>query len=124
MSEARPIPLSVPCLGGNDRRGRIWNEDSNTYEVSTRLEPNSVDPDHCQTATCTHTPAHNLPYEPPPTAVSSGRGQSSIGARSRHTGGVHVLLCDGSARFVSNSVDIVTWQSLSTMRNGGIVGEF
>jgi prepilin-type N-terminal cleavage/methylation domain-containing protein/prepilin-type processing-associated H-X9-DG protein len=110
--------------GGNDRRGRIWNEDSNTYQVSTRLGPNSKARDHCQTATCTHTPNQNLPYEPPPSAVSSGRGQSSIAARSRHVGGVHVLLCDGSARFISDSISLPMWQALSTMRQGEVIGEF
>jgi prepilin-type N-terminal cleavage/methylation domain-containing protein len=112
------------AVGGNDRRGRIWNEDSNTYEVSTRLGPNSKDRDHCQTATCTHTPNQNLPYEPPPGAVGSGRGQSSIAARSHHVGGVHVLLCDGSARFVSDSISLPTWQALSTMKRHDVVGEF
>jgi prepilin-type N-terminal cleavage/methylation domain-containing protein/prepilin-type processing-associated H-X9-DG protein len=112
------------AVGGNDRRGRIWNEDSNTYQVSMRIGPNSKDRDHCQTNTCTHSPDQNLPYEPPPSAVSSGRGQSSIGARSRHAGGVHILLCDGSARFVGDSISLPTWQALSTMQNSEVVGEF
>jgi prepilin-type N-terminal cleavage/methylation domain-containing protein len=112
------------AVGGNDRRGRIWNEDSNTYQVSTRIGPNSALYDHCQTATCTHTPLHNLPYEPPPTAVSSGRGQSSIAARSRHAGGVHALLCDGSAHFFSENINLRIWQALSTMRQRRRIGEY
>lgn len=112
------------AVGGNDRRGRIWNDDSNTYQVSTRTGPNSAARDWCQTATCTHTPQHNLPYEPPPGAVGSGRGQSSIASRSRHAGGVHVLLCDGSARWISENVNPGVWQALSTMFNGETVGEY
>ena len=112
------------AVGGNDRRGRIWNEDSNTYQVCTRIGPNSKSRDHCQTATCTHTPDQGLPYEPPPSAVSSGRGQSSLGARSRHVGGVHVLMCDGSAHFLSENINLFVYQALSTMRYGEVTGEF
>ena len=39
-------------------------------------------------------------------------------ARSRHTGGVNVGMCDGSIRFISNSIDLATWQAMGTM-NGG-----
>jgi len=41
-----------------------------------------------------------------------------IAARSRHPGGVNVLLCDGSVRFVSDSIDLQTWRALGS-RNGG-----
>jgi prepilin-type processing-associated H-X9-DG protein len=39
-------------------------------------------------------------------------------ARSRHPGGVNSLLCDGSVRFVSDSIDLDTWRALAS-RNGG-----
>jgi len=39
-------------------------------------------------------------------------------ARSRHPGGVNLLLCDGSVRFVSDSIDLQTWRALGS-RNGG-----
>ncbi|OWK44369.1 DUF1559 domain-containing protein [Fimbriiglobus ruber] len=45
-------------------------------------------------------------------------------ARSRHTGGVNVLLCDGSVRFVSNSISLQTWQSLATRAGGEVVGNY
>jgi prepilin-type N-terminal cleavage/methylation domain-containing protein/prepilin-type processing-associated H-X9-DG protein len=45
-------------------------------------------------------------------------------ARSRHTGGVNVALCDGSVRFVSDSIAWATWQALGTSRAGDIVGDF
>jgi len=46
-------------------------------------------------------------------------------ARSRHTGGVNMLLGDGSVRFVRDSVDPTTWRSVSTRAGGEVVnGEF
>ena len=45
-------------------------------------------------------------------------------ARSRHTGGVHVLMCDGSARFVSDNIDYVLWQSLASRAGGEVIGDF
>jgi prepilin-type N-terminal cleavage/methylation domain-containing protein/prepilin-type processing-associated H-X9-DG protein len=45
-------------------------------------------------------------------------------ARSRHPGGVNLLLCDGSVHFVSNSVSLPTWQALATRAGGEVPGDF
>jgi prepilin-type N-terminal cleavage/methylation domain-containing protein/prepilin-type processing-associated H-X9-DG protein len=45
-------------------------------------------------------------------------------ARSRHPGGVNILLCDGSVRFVSNGIDPNTWRSLSTRSGGETFGDY
>lgn len=45
-------------------------------------------------------------------------------ARSRHEGGVHVLLGDGSVRFVSENVDFNTWQRLGARNDGNVIGEY
>jgi prepilin-type processing-associated H-X9-DG protein len=39
-------------------------------------------------------------------------------ARSRHIGGVNVLLADGSVRFVNDSIPLAQWQALSTRADG------
>ena len=44
----------------------------------------------------------------------------NITARSRHPGGANALFCDGSVKFVKNSVNSITWQALGS-RNGGEV---
>ncbi len=62
--------------------------------------------------------------------VSSRVGHStapcyaSITSRSYHTGGVNVLLMDGSVRFVRDSVPLQTWRSLGTPSGGEVVGDF
>jgi prepilin-type processing-associated H-X9-DG protein len=45
-------------------------------------------------------------------------------SRSRHTGGVQGLLADGSVRFFSESIDILTWQRLGARADGAVLGEF
>jgi prepilin-type N-terminal cleavage/methylation domain-containing protein len=45
-------------------------------------------------------------------------------ARSRHIGGVHLLLCDGSTRFVSESVSLSIWQALGSRASGEIIGDY
>jgi prepilin-type processing-associated H-X9-DG protein len=42
-------------------------------------------------------------------------------ARSMHPGGVMVLLCDGSVRFASDSIDQTLWQALATRESGEVV---
>jgi prepilin-type N-terminal cleavage/methylation domain-containing protein/prepilin-type processing-associated H-X9-DG protein len=44
-------------------------------------------------------------------------GQIMTTAGSRHSGGVNMMLCDGSARFVSEDISRPTWQALGS-RNG------
>lgn len=50
--------------------------------------------------------------------------QGVFPARSRHAGGVHAMLGDGSVRFVSENVDLATWQNLGSIRGGETIGEF
>jgi prepilin-type N-terminal cleavage/methylation domain-containing protein/prepilin-type processing-associated H-X9-DG protein len=39
-------------------------------------------------------------------------------AASKHPGGVNILMADGSARFIKNSISWLTWWSLGTRANG------
>ena len=51
-------------------------------------------------------------------------GRIATAARSYHTGGVQVLLCDGSVQFVSESIDLVLWRGLGSRNGGEVLGEF
>jgi prepilin-type N-terminal cleavage/methylation domain-containing protein/prepilin-type processing-associated H-X9-DG protein len=45
----------------------------------------------------------------------------ALTASSRHPGGVNVMMCDGSVRFVKSSVAPQTWWALGTMAGGEVV---
>jgi len=45
-------------------------------------------------------------------------------ARSMHPGGVMVLLCDGSVRLTSDSIDQSLWQALATRRTDEVVQDW
>ncbi len=46
-------------------------------------------------------------------------------ARSKHPGGVNVAMCDGSVRFVSESLSLRVWQSIATPSGGEVIqGDF
>lgn len=65
---------------------------------------------------------------------SSNTGQMT--ARSLHVGGLHLLMADGSARFVSENINFIRnhtgcgglprgiWQSIHTRGGGEVVGDF
>lgn len=45
--------------------------------------------------------------------IASGSG-GKITARSNHSGGINVVMCDGSVRFVTNGIQLTTWRAIST----------
>ncbi|MEJ7590889.1 MAG: DUF1559 domain-containing protein [Planctomycetaceae bacterium] len=45
-------------------------------------------------------------------------------ARSLHTGGVQAGLGDGSVRFISENIDLGTWNNLGNKSDGNVLGEF
>lgn len=52
------------------------------------------------------------------------RVSHNIAARSWHTGGVHALFVDGHVKFVSDTINLTTWQALGSRDSHEVVGEF
>jgi prepilin-type N-terminal cleavage/methylation domain-containing protein/prepilin-type processing-associated H-X9-DG protein len=46
----------------------------------------------------------------------------AMSANSGHTSGVNLLLCDGSVRFVHNSISMATWRALGTRDGNEVLG--
>lgn len=110
MLEMRQAPPGTAAdFSDRDQRGRIWNEDPPCYQISTRVTPNSTAPDQGISMSCVHRPEEGLPC----TTVGS-RNDASMASRSRHPGGVQALLCDGSVRFVSETIDLAIWKAASS----------
>jgi prepilin-type N-terminal cleavage/methylation domain-containing protein len=59
----------------------------------------------------------NIPPNLPCQAVGSGDTFSYV-ARSKHPGGVQVAFADAAVRFISESIDLSTWQAIGTISGG------
>jgi prepilin-type N-terminal cleavage/methylation domain-containing protein/prepilin-type processing-associated H-X9-DG protein len=66
---------------------------------------------------------HGYPPNAPQWDCTS-RSHNWRAARSRHPGGVNLLLADGSVRFVSNGVDLATWHALGSRAGNEILRDF
>jgi prepilin-type processing-associated H-X9-DG protein len=47
-----------------------------------------------------------------------------VPALSKHTGGVNVCMADGSVHFISDSINLFTWQCLGNARDGQVLAGF
>ena len=99
--------------GDNTTRGDIINEDITFASVQfmTRNTPNSGTD---QTIRC---------LNDDPLAPCVGGTNYNVSARSRHPGGVGVVMCDGAVRFVSDNVSLITWQQLGNMNDGQVIAD-
>jgi prepilin-type processing-associated H-X9-DG protein len=101
----------------DDLRGFTWWGGAAGF--TAYMPPNSTEPDVVTGGTCRPLVSPLMPC----TTTSTASRPRLLGARSLHTNGVNVAMCDGSIRFVSNNVSIVTWRALSTARGGEVLGD-
>jgi prepilin-type processing-associated H-X9-DG protein len=55
--------------------------------------------------------------------VAGARSAQVAAARSRHPGGVNAAFCDGSVRFVSESIALNAWKALGSMNGEEVEDE-
>jgi prepilin-type N-terminal cleavage/methylation domain-containing protein/prepilin-type processing-associated H-X9-DG protein len=95
-----------------DIRGDMLNDDIPCTQFMTINTPNSG------TDRSPYCRPNLYPWNPPCIQVASG-APSHKAARSRHgSGGVNVLMGDGTVRLVTNSITLAAWRAMGTM-NGG-----
>ncbi len=93
--------LGMPASNYEGRRAGAWSLSTGYHSlVQGYLAPNSETPDH------------------------SHHGEILSGIRSTHVGGAQLSLCDGSVRFVSESIDLETLRNLFSRNDGEVLGEF
>jgi prepilin-type N-terminal cleavage/methylation domain-containing protein/prepilin-type processing-associated H-X9-DG protein len=107
--------LIAKVASDNDWRGDIHNDDG-VFRFHTVVTPNSTAADLIS-STVFFT-QNNDPLMP----VGLGNPQRAA-ARSRHPQGVNVCLCDGSVRFVRNSIALSSWMAMGSMAGGEVVAE-
>ena len=102
--------MVAECLQGTGKDLRGFTYWSPGAGFTTFLPPNSSAVDRVA-QNCVNKPKLNLPC-----AKANSSNPVMLAARSRHPGGVQVVMCDGSSRFVRQTVSIGVWRGASTTR--------
>ena len=104
-------------LPGTDLRGYTWWGPSASF--TALLTPNSQYQDTMGNGGCgapRDRPVQHRNYQP-----ERWRVGGVPRARGYHPGGVNVGFCDGSVRFIKNSVSFQSYQALSTTAGGEVL---
>lgn len=107
----------------NEYRGVHWYDHAGTSQIFTATGPNSTERDFLYPLWCTgklNLPSQNLPCHTG-TASTGSENNNRAASRSRHPGGVQVGMADGSARFVPDSIDLIVWQAMGSIKGGEVV---
>ncbi len=110
ISEIRRVADADDCRGGLFSEGG-----SNMYSHDNT--PNTAVDDVIDR--CVDRPDQGLPC----TGVGPNAAHR-LTARSLHTGGAQVLLVDGSARFIPDSISAATWRGLGTIQGNETISGF
>ena len=103
-SDAMPFsPLTSNSLNPNGRRFWAWAEPDNAYNVDQLINNNAT--------------PRGGPTSCPWTTLNCGPNEETF---SFHPGGANVVLCDGSVRFLRDSLNGAVFRALLTMDEGDL----
>ncbi len=102
----------------NDQRGVLHYPEGPFFTVNST--PNSSVPDSTRADRCF------VDTDPPCSGDYTAFNTKRLiwSSRSLHTGGVQTVLADGSVRFLSENINLETWQALGIHNDGKTLGEF
>jgi hypothetical protein len=113
-----------------DRRGRIWQHEVGSCQLTTFLPPNGLKTGYAgspdanflvgDNTGCVNRPSQGLPCGNGAEGTTRNvfGGTAYMASRSAHPGGVQTVLCDGSTHFIGDDIDHETWQRLSVRDDG------
>lgn len=105
-------------VGESDSRGWPWTYRAGRQQLHVQYTPNTTVADQSINVVSFCQAANNVPDLNLPCVAISGN-TNFASSRSRHPGGVNLVLGDGSVRFVSDTITLSTWQSLGWIADGG-----
>jgi prepilin-type N-terminal cleavage/methylation domain-containing protein len=110
------VKIVADSGGKSDARGDIWSVTKCGYMFTAATTPNSAIADQLDGK-------NGCPNQAsiPPCFQATGSQREFNAARSHHPGGVGISLCDGSVRFIKDTVNLATWRALSTKDGGEVV---
>ena len=108
LDNACPDMTTATPSGGNhySTLGQTWMRPSNGWIMASTSQTPNGDIDDCIGAG----------------GLTDGTGL--VTARSRHSGGVQVVMGDGRVLFLGDSIDLVTYQRLGAIDDGEPLGEY
>lgn len=120
--------IAAETLTGSpgDNRGSFWGDQPGNTQIYLELTPNTTSPDRLYGAAgwCISLPEMNLPCINGAASYAVANMNHTATSRSRHTGGVQIVLGDGSVRFISDNIHVALWRALGTIQGAEVIGQF
>jgi prepilin-type N-terminal cleavage/methylation domain-containing protein/prepilin-type processing-associated H-X9-DG protein len=110
-------------IDSKDLRGAFWTTRAGAQFLYVTSGPNSTVKDNITYFLCPNDGTPDAPSEGLP--CTPGTDEANFASpRSRHSGGVNSVFCDGSVHFLQDSIDNTTWRRLGWIADGGIPGDY
>ena len=107
----------------SDVRGQFITNRAGMQTLFVTLGPNSTSNDSLYSLWCPDKGAVNDANANLP-CVAGTEDENYASPRSRHTGGVNAVFCDGSVHFIGDSIDVVNvWRPLGWIADGATVND-